>query len=361
MGEHPDHQEPAAAAGGWEGTALTMGKPSTRSEAQELELIDEWPVDLEGYLEGLMVEVGEGKVLAALVLPNDYEDGCFVFDIGNRSFQSEKWFQPDWLKQHWKVWHRGPEKGILDVSVATQGAKSIAALSTKAGYVACWELGSEAGCIIESEYGVRTVAVHPNTDLLAIGTGRKVLDTVSQAIAEVQLWSNDGEEMLVKRRLPGSCVINMLGVHNEEGLMASHLLRVVDGRSIGKGRACIVLESGSLEVVLAVTTETRNQRGGFVTLLDPQLLTILDIAEIPEASGLGAIFAWPEYQEIWAGGIRGLNSLHETYRSELNPRTAPQKTAANALGGLWLSDGRMFKLTRDRSGNRVAQVWAAPQ
>ena len=340
---------------------MTMAKPSEELEAQELELIDEWSVHLEGYMEGRMVEVGEGKVLAALKLPNDYEDGCFVFDIGNRSFQSEKWFQPDWVKQQWEVWHRGPEKGILDVSVATQGAKSIAALSTKAGYVASWELGTEAGCIIESEYGVRTVAVHPNINLLAIGTGRKVLDTVSQAIAEVQLWSADGEELLDKRRLPGSCVMNMLWVHHEDGLMASHLLQVVDGRPIGKGRACIVLESGSLEVVLAVTTETRNQRGGFVTLLDPQLLTILDIAETSDTSGLGAIFAWPEYQEIWAGGVRGLNRLHETYRSELNPRTAPQKTAAHALGGLWLSDGRMFKLTRDRSGNRVAQVWGAPK
>lgn len=340
---------------------MTMAKPKEGSETQELELIDEWPVELEGYMEGLMVEVGEGKVLAALKLQNDYEDGCFVFDIGNRSLKSEKWFQPDWVKQQWGVWHRGPEKGILDVSVATQCAKSIAALSTKAGYVACWELGTDAGCIIESEYGVRTVAVHPNTNLLAIGTGRKVLDTVSQAIAEVQLWSADGKELLDKRRLPGSCVMNMLWVHHEDGLMASHILRVVDGRPIGKGRACIVLESGSLEVVLAVTTETRNQRGGFVTLLDPQLLTILDIAEIPDASGLGAIFAWPEYQEIWAGGIRGLNRLHETCRSELNPRTAPQKTASHIVSGLWLSDGRMFKFARAKSDAWVAQVWGAPK
>ena len=340
---------------------MTMAKPKEGSETQELELIDEWPVELEGYMEGLMVEVGEGKVLAALELPNDYEDGCFVLDIGNRSLKSEKSFQPDWVKQQWEVWHRGPEKGILDLSVATQGAKSIAALSTKAGYVASWELGTEAGCIIESEYGVRTVAVHPNINLLAIGTGRKVLDTVSQAIAEVQLWSADGEELLDKRRLPGSCVMNMLWVHHEDGLMASHLLRVVDGRPIGKGRACIVLESGSLEVVLAVTSETRDQRRGYISLLDPQLLTILDIAEISDASGLGAISAWSEYQEIWAGGIRELNNLHETYRSGLNPRTAPQKTAAHALGGLWLSDGRKFKLTRDRSGNRVAQVWGAPK
>ena len=89
---------------------MTMAKPKEGSETQELELIDEWSVELEGYMEGLMVEVGEGKVLAALKLPNDYEDGCFVFDIENRSLKPEKWFQPDWVKQQWEVWHRGPEK-----------------------------------------------------------------------------------------------------------------------------------------------------------------------------------------------------------------------------------------------------------
>lgn len=339
---------------------MTMGKPSDESKAQELVLVDEWSVDIEGYMEGLMVEADKGKVLAALKLPNDYEDGCFVFDIGNRSFQSEKWFQPDWVKQQWKAWHRGPEKGIRDLSVARNNTRSITALATRADYAACWELGREAGCIIETGYGIRTVAVHPNTELLAIGTGRKVLDTTSQAIAEVQIWSTDGKEMLDKRRLPGSCVINMLWVHHEEGLMDGYILDAVDGRPIGKGRACVVMESGSLEVVLVVTTETRNQRGGFVTLLDPQFLTILDIAEIPEASGLGGISAWPERREIWAGGFRGLDDLYETYNPKLNLRTAPQKTAAH-MGELWLSDGRMFKFSRDRSDAWVAQVWGAPQ
>ena len=340
---------------------MTMGKSSIESDAQELELVDEWPVALEGHMEGLMVEAGQGKVLAALELPNDYEDGCFVFDIGNRSFQSEKWYQPDWVKQHWKMWHRGPEKGVLDLSVATQGTRSVAALSTKAGFVACWELGSEAGCTIESQYSIRSVAVHPNTDLLAIGTGRKVLDTASQAIAEVQLWSTNGEDMLDKRRMPGSCVINMLWVHHDEELMDGYILDAVDGRPIGKGRACVVMESGSLKVVLVITTETRNQRGGFVTLLDPQILTILDIAEIPEASGLGAISAWPERREIWAGGLRDLDDLCETYKPKLNPKMAPQKTAAHMTSGLWLSDGRMFKFSRNRSDNWVAQVWGAPK
>lgn len=340
---------------------MSIGKPSDESDAQELELIDEWPVDLEGYMEGRMVEIGDGKVLAALKLPNSYEDGCFVFDIAKRSFKPEKWFQPDWVKQQWKVWHNGPEKGILDLSVATLGTRSVATLSTKAGYAACWELGTEVGCTIESQYGIRSVAVHPNTDLLAIGTGRKVLDTVSQAIAEVQLWPTNGEEMLDKRRLPGSCVINMLWMHHDEGLVHGYILDAVDGRPIGKGRACVVMESGSLEVVLVVTTETRNQSGGFVTLLDPQLLTILDIAEIPEASGLGGIYAWPDRRVIWAGGFRELDDLHETYNSNRNLRTAPQKIASHANSKLWLSDGMMFRFSRDRSDAWVAQVWGTPK
>jgi len=336
---------------------LTVAIPREELEAQELELIDEWPVDLEGYMEGLMVEADEGKVLAALKLPNDYEDGCFIFDIGNRSYQPEKWFQPDWVKQQWKVWQRGPEKGIRDLSVARNGTRSIAAVATKAGYAACWDLGSDTGCTIEAQQEIQAVAVHPNTDWLAIGTGRKVLDTVSQAIAEVQLWTTDGKEMLDKRRLPGSCVIRMLWVHDEEGLISGHNLHWVDGRPIGKGRECVVIENGSLKVVLVVTTETRNQRGGFVTLLDPQLLTILDIAEIPQASGLGAISAWPERREIWAGGFRGLDDLYETYNPKLNLWTAPQKTAAHMVSGLWLSDGRMFKFSRAKSDAWVAQVW----
>jgi hypothetical protein len=114
-------------------------------------------------------------------------------------------------------------------------------------------------------------------------------------------------------------------------------------------------------VVLAVTTETRNQRGGFVTLLDPQLLTILDIAEIPDASGLGALFAWPERKEIWAGGFRGLDDLYATYNPKLNLRTEPQRTAAQMGSELWLSGGRMFKFARTKYDAWVAQVWAAPQ
>ena len=340
---------------------MIIAKLPGNSETRELELIDEWPVDLPGSFEGLMVEADEGKVLVALKLPNDYEDGCFVFDIGNRSYQPEKWFQPDWVKQQWKVWHRGPEKGIRDLSVARNGTRSTAAVATKAGYLSCWDLGSDTGCTIEAQQEIQTVAVHPNTDWLAIGTGRKVLDTVSQAIAEVQLWTTDGKEMLDKRRLPGSCVIRMLWVHDEEGLLSGYNLSAVDGRPIGKGRECVVIESGRLKTVLVVTTETRNQRGGFVTLLDPQLLTILDIAEIPEATSLAPISAWPEEKVVWAGGFRALNDLYETYNPKLDLKTAPQRTAAHVWSELWLSDGRIFKFSRDQSDGWVAQIWGLPK
>lgn len=174
----------------------------------------------------------------------------------------------------------------------------MAALSTKAGYAACRELGSEAGCMIESQHGIRAVAVHPSTDLLAIGTGRKVPDTVSQAIAEVQPWSTDGTGMRDNRRLPGSCVINIPWVHHEGS--PCEWLHPSCSRWQGhwQERAGVVLDSGSLKMILGVTTETRNQRGGFDTLLDPQLPAILDSAEIPEVSGPGAISAWPERREL---------------------------------------------------------------
>jgi hypothetical protein len=90
-----------------------MGKPSEASKTQDLELIDEWPIDLEGRMEGLMVEADEGKVLAALKLPSDYTDGCFVFDINNRTCQSENWFQPDWVKQHCRSIYQSWLRGLL--------------------------------------------------------------------------------------------------------------------------------------------------------------------------------------------------------------------------------------------------------
>jgi len=341
---------------------LTMTKPPGNSETQELELIDEWPVDLPGSYEGLMVEADEGKVLVALKLPNDYEDGCFVFDIGDRSCQPEKWFQPDWVKQQWKVWHRGPEKGIRDLSVATNGTKTIAAVATKAAYAACWELGSDKGCTIEVDYGVQTVAVHPHTDWLAIGTGRKVLDTVSQAIAEVQLWTSDGKEMLDKRRLPGACVISMLWVHNQDGLMPGFKLHAVDGKQVGIERPCILLENDWIDTVLMVTTELRNQRGGFVTIIDPQLFTILDIAEIPEPDGfLTPLGAWPESRQIWAGRLRQLDDLYETFgRHGVDVQSAPQKTAWSAFGGIWLSNDRLFRFAFDGCHRLTAQLWKRP-
>jgi len=335
-----------------------MAKPRGDSEIQELELAGEWPVDLpDCYLEGLMVEADAQNVLVALNQPSDYEDRCFVFDLENGCCQSEKWFQPDWIKQYWKTWHMGPEKGVRDLSVAGYETRTIAAVATKANYAACWELGSETGCTIGDSHGIQTVAVHPNTDLLAIGTGKKVLDSVTPAIAEVQLWSTDGKEMLDKRRLPGSCVINMLWVHHEHGLVPGYSLHAVDGRPIGMGPQCVVMESCFLKIVLVVTTETRNQRGGFVTLLDPQLLTILDIAEIPEATGLSSIAAWPERREIWAGSFRRLDDLHNTYKPTLDVKAAPRKTASKLLSKLWLSDGRVFKFSRGRSGAWVAQLW----
>jgi hypothetical protein len=341
---------------------LTMSKARGDSETQELELIDEWPVDLPGTFEGVMVAVDEGKALVALELPNQREDGCFVFDIESRSYHPEKWFQPDWVKQQWKVWNRGPEKGIRDLSVARNGTRTIAAVATKAGYAACWELGSDTGCTIEAQHEIQTVAVHPNSNWLAIGTGRKVLDTVSQAIAEVQLWTTDGKEMLDKRRLPGACVIRMLWVHNQDGLMPGLKLRAVDGKSLGIERPCILLENDWIDTVLVVTTESRNQRGGFVTILDPQLFTILDIAEIPEPDEfLTPLCAWPESRQIWAGQLRQLDDLYESFgRAGVDLQSAPQITAWSAFGGIWLNNDRMFRFAFNGCHRLTAQLWKRP-
>ena len=177
-----------------------------------------------------MVAAGNGRVLVALKLEDEYEDGCFLFDLADRSCTREHWFQPAWVRQQWAVLQMGPEKGIRGLSAMNYGDRVLAAIATRAGFAACWELGSDRGCTIETETSVQSVDLHPHADLLAIGTGRRVLDLKSQAIAEVQIWSPDGEEMVERRRLPGACVINMLWVHHDDELVSGYRLRMVNGR-----------------------------------------------------------------------------------------------------------------------------------
>jgi hypothetical protein len=66
-------------------------------------------------------------------------------------------------------------------------------------------------------------------------------------------------------------------------------------------------------------------------------------------------------EEVWAGGFRALNDLYETYNPKLDLKTAPQRTAAHVWSDLWLSDGRIFKISRDQSDGWAAQVWGSPK
>lgn len=303
-----------------------------------------------------MVEVGIGKVLVALNLPNEYEDGCYLFDLDSRSFRREKWFQPEWVMDRWKL-QMGPDKGIRDLSAGSIGTKTVAALAAKEGYGSCWEIGTKDGFCIDTKHGVRSVAVHPQAHLVAVGTGKQVLDTATEAIAEVQLWSTGEREMIESRRLPGTCVVKMLWVHSPSGLRFGYNMQIVEGSSVGMNRACALMEPGLLETLLVVTTESRNQRGGFVTLLDPQLLTILDIVEVTEQSALYFLAAWPDSGLFWCAGTRGFDDLISTSRPPTSILTAPLRTSASAHGGKWLSDGRKFRFRREESGAWVAQIW----
>ena len=111
-----------------------------------------------------------------------------------------------------------------------------------------------------------------------------------------------------------------------------------------------------------VTTESRNQRGGFVTILDPQLFTILDIAEIPEPDEfLTPLCAWPESRQIWAGQLRQLDDLYESFgRAGVDLQSAPQITAWSAFGGIWLNNDRMFRFAFNGCHRLTAQLWKRP-
>lgn len=337
---------------------MTKDIEDSQSIDAEFELKLEWPFLLPTDDSGRLCVIDESHVLGAFSPRDSYSETCLIFNLDRGATTEERLHQPEWVEQSWVRWHRGPERGIRDLSVAAQKANAFAAVVTNANYATCWALGSGGGFTIEAQYGVRSAAVHPTTDLIAIGTGSKVLDTASQAIAEIQLWDITRREIIDSCRLPGSCVISMLWLQDENGLIEGYEACLNDGKALGLNGPCLILEPGHYKTLIAVTTETRNQKSGYVCLVDPQLLTIVAIAEVPERRYLLGI-AFNPPRALWAGGRRSLDDFYDASYSydEDIWKHARCQTSSSMLSRLWIDSSKFLQLGWTKTNKRVVQVW----
>ena len=301
------------------------------TDKSELNLLEEWPVKELLFVPSFMVATADDRVL----MGDRDHNGCLLLDLNNHSCSKEKWHQPERIALQEKTGFLFTEKGITDISASSTPEKTIAAVAAKGQYASCWQVGSNDGYVLEAQ--AFAVAVAPNAASVAVGLGRWVLDSVSSAQAEVVIWDIPENEILVRRKLPGSCVVQLLWIQNE----AEAFYNYTDGRG--------------LDELIIVTTVTRNQSEGFGAILDPLDLRIIEIADIPTADLLRPIAAWPQEGRIWAGGFRYLDkSFHEP---ELwlkpSPEWAPCITNSRSV---WLSENRLFRIERNSDDQFIAQI-----
>lgn len=307
-------------------------KPSTNSE---LTLLEQWPVNAALPQSSVMVATGGGMVLAG----DQYQDGCLLLDLNNRSCTKEGWPQPERIALQEKTGYLFPEKGIRDLSVSSADGKTIAAVAANGHYASCWQVGSNDGWVLDGE--AHAVAVAPHASSVAVGLGKWVLDSVTHAQAEVVIWDIPQNKALIRRKLPGACVVQLLWIQDDDGLIYGNFYNVLK---------CSYLN----ELIVAITI-TRDQSKGFVVLLDPVFLRILEIADIAEAGKLRPIAAWPQDRRLWAGGFRDLgDGFHDPWLQP-SPEWAPSMTAIPNRE-IWLSENRIFRLKSDTQGRLFAQL-----
>lgn len=337
-------------------------RSDSHSTGNSLTLKREWAIDNSCFDDsGRFALADKDHVLGAFSPRNSCSETCYLFELSTGSIRQEHWHQPDWVETHWRLYKRGPDRGILDVSATRQGSRMFGAVATQANFASYWELGTSNGYVIETEFGVRAVAVHPHLDYVAVGTGRKVLDSVSQAVAEVQFWDFASQSIIDRLRLPGACVASMLWLHEPEGLMDGYTTWVNDGKRLNRSGPCIILEPGSFKTLLAVITETRNQRHGFVTLIDPQLMQIVAIDEAAHGAPLSCIGFSPP-QDLAAGGYRYLESFFDVKtKSPDLPVKMHCMTSVSDCMDLWVNEKQLFRKGPSLTGAQVFQLWEADQ
>lgn len=290
----------------------------------------------DAFLNGsFMVPTGDGRVLVG----DQYQDGCFLLDLNNRSCTKEAWPQPERIALQEQTGYLFPEKGIRDLSVSSADGKTIAAVAAKGQYASCWQVGSEDGWVLDGE--AHAVAVAPHASSVAVGLGKWVLDSVTPAQAEVVIWDIPENEALIRRKLPGACVVQLLWIQDDDGLIYDNIYDAT--------------KMSWLNQLIVATTVTRDQSKGFVVLLDPVFLRILEIADIAEAGRLRPIAAWPNERRVWAGGFRDLDESFHGPWLKPSPEWAPRMTAIPHRE-TWLSEDRLFRLESDPRGRLFAQL-----
>jgi hypothetical protein len=309
-----------------------ISNPSAKSG---LTLLEQWPVKAALPQSSVMVATGDGRVLVG----DQYQDGCLLLDLNNRSCTKDAWPQPERIALQVKTGYLFPEKGIRDLSVSSADGKTIAAVAAKGQYASCWQVGSDDGWVLDGE--AHAVAVAPHASSVAVGLGKWVLDSVTPAQAEVVIWDIPENEALIRRKLPGACVVQLLWIQDDDGLIYGNFYNAT--------------KNSWLNELIIATTITRDQRKGFVVLLDPVFLRILEIADIAEACRLRPIAAWPQERRLWAGGFRDLDeSFHDPWLKP-GPEWAPRMTAIPHRE-TWLSEDRLFRLESDPEGRLFAQL-----
>ena len=131
---------------------------SNHSAKSRLTLLEQWPVKAAVPKSSVMVATGDGSVLVG----DQYQDGCFLLNLNDRSCDKEVWPQPERISLQEQTGYLFPEKGIRDLSVSTVDGKTIAAVAAKGQYASCWQVGSSNGWVLDSEAHAVAVAPHAN-------------------------------------------------------------------------------------------------------------------------------------------------------------------------------------------------------
>lgn len=308
---------------------------SEDSASLALRLVEQWPVEINLPNPSVMMSTGDGRLL----IGDRSQDGCFLLDLNHHTCHREVWHQPERIVLQEQTGFLFPEKGIRDLSVSTDSPQPIAAVAAKGLFASCWHVGGKNGWVLDGE--AHSVAVAPNGSSVAVGLGKWVLDPVSPAQAEVVIWDIPENEFLIRRKLPGACVVQLLWIHGEGGLIYDNIYNATAPRWLN-------------ELIIA-TTVTRNQSSGFVVLLDPVFLRILEIADIGDARNLGPIAAWPQEHRIWAGGFRDLGEHFHDPWIKANHEWAP-KSSASHCRRIWLSEDRLCRLEYGSDDRLFVQI-----
>lgn len=323
------------------------------------ELVDAWPVERACDAGGRLIRLSASQVLGAFRPHGALNGCCYVFDLVSRSAGQERWMQPAWVTQQWQQLQIVPNNAIRDLAACTTASGQLAALTTDGGYGSCWHLGSERGFVLESELGIQRVSFSPCGRQLAIGTGAFVLDRRSTPVAEVQIWDVSQQRCLTSLRLPGACVTGLLWLDAIEAGLEGFRFSHVGEKTADSFTPCPYFIHDTLDEMLVVTTLSKDQSRGYVALLSVPVLTLVEIAEIPEDCFASSPICFRQPNRLSAGGLRLLDQFHDPeVGSSFDLLRSEQRTATPSSEPVWLGGDLSFQLsTCPVTGGRLAQIW----